>query len=77
MVAEVEEWFLVGGARVALHSYNWGSTVEPKGIEYLCRFEPLPRWTYQFSGITFTREVWLEDGRDAVWIRYANSGFAR
>ena len=74
MVAEVEEWFLIGGTRVALHSYNWGNTVEPKGIQYLFRFEPLPRWTYQFSGITFTRELWLEDGADAVWIRYSIEG---
>ncbi len=74
MVAEVEEWFLIGGTRVALHSYDWGSTVEPKGIQYLFRFEPLPRWTYQFSGITFTRELWLEDGADAVWIRYSIEG---
>jgi predicted glycogen debranching enzyme len=74
MVAEVEEWLLIGGSRVALHSYNWGTTVEPKGIDYLSRFEPLPRWTYQFEGITLTRELWLEDGADAVWIRYFIEG---
>jgi predicted glycogen debranching enzyme len=77
MVAEVEEWFLIDDQRVALHSYNWGTTVEPKGIEYLARFEPLPRWTYEFAGVTFTRELWLEDGADAVWIRYAIEGLTK
>ncbi|MGB8332105.1 MAG: amylo-alpha-1,6-glucosidase [Polyangiales bacterium] len=74
MVAEVEEWFQIGGERVALHSYNWGNAIEPKGVEYLTRFEPLPRWTYQFSGVTVTRELWLEDRADAVWIRYSIAG---
>jgi predicted glycogen debranching enzyme len=74
MVAEVEEWLLVGEQRIALHSYNWGTTVEPNGIEYLTRFEPLPRWTYQVGGITFTRELWLEAEADAVWIRYSIEG---
>jgi len=75
MVAEVEEWFQVGdGERVALHSYNWGNAVEPNGVDYLTRFEPLPRWTYQFAGLTVTRELWLEDRADAVWIRYSIEG---
>jgi len=74
MVAEVEEWLKVGDERIALHSYNWGSTVEPNGVDYLSRFEPLPRWTYEFGGVTFTRELWLEDDDDAVWIRYSIEG---
>ncbi|MGB5548583.1 MAG: amylo-alpha-1,6-glucosidase, partial [Polyangiales bacterium] len=74
MVAEVEEWLEVGDERIALHSYNWGSTVEPNGVDYLSRFEPLPRWTYEFGGVTFTRELWLEDDDDAVWIRYSIEG---
>ena len=74
MVAEVEEWLEVGDERLALHSYNWGSTVEPNGVDYLSRFEPLPRWTYEFGGVTFTRELWLEDDDDAVWIRYSIEG---
>jgi glycogen debranching enzyme len=74
LVAEVEEWFIVGQERFALHSYNWGSTVEPKGIEHLTRFEPMPRWTYQLGGLTITRELWLEDRTDAVWIRYSIEG---
>jgi predicted glycogen debranching enzyme len=77
MVAEVEEWFHVGKERVALHSYNWGNTVEPKGIDHLTRFEPLPRWTYHFHGLTVTRELWLEDGADAVWIRYSIEGLQK
>lgn len=74
VVAEVEEWLNVGQERFALHSYNWGNTVEPSGIDYLTRFEPMPRWTYQLGGITVTREAWLEDRADAVWIRYAIEG---
>lgn len=74
MVAEVEEWFKVGDEAVALHSYNWGDSVEPTGVDHLTRFEPLPRWTYEFAGLTVTRELWLEDGADAVWIRYSVEG---
>jgi len=77
MVAEVEEWFQVGDEHVALHSYNWGNAVEPHGVDYLTCFEPLPRWTYQFSGLTVTREVWLEDHTDAVWIRYSIEGLTQ
>ena len=77
MVAEVEEWFQVGDERTALHSYNWGNAVEPNGVDYLTRFEPLPRWTYEFSGLTVTRELWLEDDADAVWIRYSIEGLTK
>jgi predicted glycogen debranching enzyme len=75
MVAELEEWFDVGGGEeIALHSYNWGDAVEPTGVDYLTRFEPLPRWTYALSGLTVTRELWLEDQADAVWVRYSIEG---
>jgi predicted glycogen debranching enzyme len=77
MVAEVEEWFQIGDEKVALHSYNWGSAIEPNGVDYLTRFEPLPRWTYAFSGLTVTRELWLEDDADAVWIRYSIEGLTK
>ena len=74
MVAEVEEWLKVGDETVALHSYNWGNAVEPKGIDYLTRFEPMPSWAYAFAGVSLTRELWLEDEADAVWIRYTIEG---
>ncbi|MBT8468704.1 MAG: amylo-alpha-1,6-glucosidase, partial [Deltaproteobacteria bacterium] len=77
MVAEVEEWLNIGDERVALHSYNWGNAVEPKGFDYLSRFEPLPRWTYEFGEVTLTRELWLEGDADAVWIRYAIEGLTK
>jgi glycogen debranching enzyme len=78
MVAEVEEWFDVGADReIALHSYNWGSTIEPTGVDHLARFESLPRWTYQFANLTVTRELWLEDDADAVWIRYSVEGLQK
>ena len=78
MVAEVEEWFDVGADQeIALHSYNWGTVIEPRGVDYLSRFEPLPRWTYQFAGLTVTRELWLEDEADAVWIRYSIEGLQK
>ena len=50
MVAELEEWFDVGAEddEVALHSYDWGNVIDPSGVDYLTRFEPLPRWTYSF-----------------------------
>lgn len=75
MVAELEEWIDVGeGAEVALHSYDWGDAVEPTGFQYLARFEQLPRWTYRFSDILLTRELWLEEDADAVWVRYTIEG---
>lgn len=74
MVAEVEEWLSIGGTEVAFHSYDWGKVVEPTGIDYLTRFEAAPRWTYQVTGITVTRELWLEEDADAVWIRYSVEG---
>lgn len=78
MVAELEEWFDVGDeGEVGLHSYDWGNTIEPQGIDYLTRFEPMPRWTYSFAGLTLTRELWLEDEADAVWIRYSIEGLTR
>jgi predicted glycogen debranching enzyme len=78
MVAELEEWFDVGDdEEVALHSYDWGDAVEPHGIDYLVAFEPMPRWTYAFAGLTVTREVWLEQDADAVWIRYSVEGLQR
>ncbi len=77
MVAEVEEWFRVGDEAIALHSYNWGNAIEPKGVDYLTGFDPLPRWTYQFAGLTVSRELWLEDDADAVWIRYSIEGVSK
>ena len=69
LVAELEEWFEVGGETFALHSYDCGNVVEPNGMQYLVEFEPQPRWTYRFAGLTIIRELWLEDGADAVWLR--------
>ncbi len=74
LVAELEEWFEVGGETVALHSYDWGDTVEPEGIQYLVEFNPQPRWIYRFAGLEVIRELWLEDGADAVWLRYSVEG---
>ncbi len=76
VVAEVEEWFRIGDDNIALHSYDWGDTIEPRGVEHLARFEPLPRWTYRVRGMTVTRELWLEERADAVWIRYSIEGAA-
>jgi len=76
LVAELEEWFEVGGETFALHSYDWGSTVEPNGVQYLVEFDPQPRWTYRFAGLDVIRELWLEDGADAVWLRYSVEGFS-
>jgi predicted glycogen debranching enzyme len=78
MVAELEEWFDVGEAtEVALHSYDWGDAVEPHGIDYLAEFEPTPRWTYAFGGLRVTRELWLEQEADAVWVRYSIEGLTQ
>jgi glycogen debranching enzyme len=74
LVAELEEWFEVGGETFALHSYDWGNAVEPNGVQYLAEFDPQPRWTYRFAGLTIIRELWLEDGADAVWLRYSIEG---
>lgn len=78
MVAELEEWFDVGLEReVALHSYDWGDTIEPRGVDFLASFEEMPRWTYQFAGLKVTRELWLEEHVDAVWVRYSVEGVQR
>lgn len=77
VVAEVEEWFRIGESNIALHSYDWGNWVEPQGVDHLIRFEPLPRWTYGIEGMTVTRELWLEERADAVWIRYSIEGVER
>jgi predicted glycogen debranching enzyme len=78
MIAELEEWFDVGEEReVALHSYDWGDAVEPRGIDFLTGFDHMPRWRYEFAGIKVTRELWLEERADAVWIRYSVEGLQR
>ncbi|MDH3625782.1 MAG: amylo-alpha-1,6-glucosidase [Myxococcales bacterium] len=74
IAAELEEWFEVGGETFALHSYDWGNAVEPNGVQYLVEFDPQPRWTYRFAGLDVIRELWLEDGTDAVWLRYSIEG---
>lgn len=74
VVTELEDWFEVGNEVTALHNYDWGNSVEPDGAANLVAFEPQPRWTYQFSGLTVVREIWMEDDEDAVWIRYAIQG---
>ena len=71
LVAELEEWFEVGGETFGLHSYDWGNAVEPNGVQYLVEFDPQPRWTYRFAGLNVIRELWLEDSADAVWLRYS------
>ena len=74
VVAEVEEWFIVGDQRFALHSYDWGGWIEPMGIEKLVDFEEGPTWTYEFATLTVTRELRLEDDADAVWLLYTIEG---
>lgn len=78
MVAELEEWLDVGeDAEIGLHSYDWGNAIEPRGIEYLAHFEHFPRWTYRVADLTFTRELWMEEDADAVWIRYSIEGLRK
>ena len=78
LLAELEEWFLVGDERYALHSYDWGNAhIEPNGVQYLTEFEAQPRWTYRFGDLTLVRELWLEDDADAVWIRYSIEGITK
>ncbi len=77
VVAEVEEWFRIDGQNIALHSYDWGNAIEPRGVDHLIRFEPLPRWTYRVEGMIVARELWLENRADAVWIRYSIDGVTR
>ncbi|MGB5808959.1 MAG: amylo-alpha-1,6-glucosidase [Polyangiales bacterium] len=74
VVAELEEWFEIDGQQFALHSYDWGNAIAPRGFQYLVGFESTPRWTYDLDGVRVTRELWLEDDADAVWIRYSVRG---
>ncbi|MEM9727067.1 MAG: amylo-alpha-1,6-glucosidase [Myxococcota bacterium] len=74
VVTELEDWFEIGDERFALHNYDWGGTVEPEGVSHLVDFEPQPRWTYRFAGLTVVRELWMEEDADAVWLRYAIRG---
>lgn len=77
VVTELEDWFEMGDQVVALHNYDWGNSVEPDGASNIVAFEPQPRWTYQFAGLTVEREIWLEDDTDAVWVQYAIRGVSQ
>ncbi|MEM7435333.1 MAG: amylo-alpha-1,6-glucosidase [Myxococcota bacterium] len=74
LIAELEDWFILGDETVALHNFDWGSSVEPDGASHLVQFDPQPRWTYRFAGLEVTRALTMEPDADAVWVRYAVRG---
>ena len=55
-----------------VHEYHDG-TVAPHGHQHIEAFalhDGIPTWTYGFAGGRLTRTVWMEHGRDIIYVRY-------
>lgn len=71
----LEETLQVDGQRYLMHAHQYQGVVTPRGYEHLEEFEyyPVPHWLYRLGEASFTREVFLIEGRPAALVRYCCS----
>ncbi len=81
MLARVEEELVLGDQTfyLATNEYHDG-TIYPLGYLHLqeCRLvDGIPTFTFAVPGVTLTRTVWMEDGQNTTYLRYALSEASR
>ena len=78
LVGGLVEWITIGERRVALHAHEYADgTIDQHGYANLESFRLegiLPVWTYAFGAIRIEKRVWMADGANTTFVRYAVVG---
>jgi predicted glycogen debranching enzyme len=81
LVAGLVEWATIGGERIALHAHEYGDgTIDQHGYRHLESFRldgMLPAWTYALGDTRIEKRVWMPDGANTTYVRYAVAGGGR
>ncbi len=72
LLSKLEETLIIDGSRFELSSNVYPGRVYPDGFKYIqgFRLDPFPIWTYEVSGITLEKRVFMAHGRNAVICRW-------
>lgn len=69
------EWVTVGEQRVALHADEYADgSLDQRGFERLVSFEldgARPVWTFAIGDVRLEKRVWMADGQNTTYVRYA------
>ena len=75
VVAKLDDTLVDAGARWPLFTNRWASgAVDPHGYRHLERFRldgTVPVWTYACGDARVERRVWMEQGANTTYVRYA------
>ncbi|MEX1169433.1 MAG: amylo-alpha-1,6-glucosidase [Chloroflexota bacterium] len=81
LVEGLEEWATVAGQRTALHAHEGADgTIDPRGYTRLVAFHLdglVPVFTYAVGDVLIERRIWMANGRDTTYVRYAVVGGER
>jgi predicted glycogen debranching enzyme len=74
-VSKLDEIVIIDGRSYELATNQFPGTVSPRGFELLdCfRLDPFPVWIWQLASQSFTKEVFLVEGKQAVIAQYSCS----
>ena len=75
IVAKVDETLIDDGVAWPLFTNRWADgTLDPHGYRHLERFRldgTIPTWTYACGDVLLEKRVWMEDGANTTYVRYA------
>ena len=75
VVAKVDETLIDDGVAWPLFTNRWADgTLDPHGYRHLERFRldgTIPTWTYACGDVLLEKRVWMEDGANTTYVRYA------
>jgi predicted glycogen debranching enzyme len=81
LVGGLVEWATVDGTRVALHAHEYADgTIDQHGYRLLesLRLEGMrPVFTFAIGDVRIEKRVWMADGANATYVRYASVGADR
>lgn len=75
LVSKFDETARYGGQTYALGANRWaGGAVDPQGFRFIERFTlegTVPVWTFALADALLEKRVWMRDGANTTYIRYA------
>jgi predicted glycogen debranching enzyme len=75
VVAKLDDTLIDDGVRWPLFTNRWADgSVDPHGYRHLERFRldgTVPGWTYACGDVLIERRVWMEQGANTTYVRYA------
>ncbi len=74
LLSKVDEELMVGGRTHSLGTNEYADgTIHPKGFKHIASFRlelGIPTWEYVLPGVKLTKQVWMEQGSNTVYLLY-------